>query len=570
MSWYREFSATINSGQSNSIVLHGEVSDLQKCIKTEKFKQIIPVLTDSANNTSFIPIVLELNGPIRISKEHYEILLGFYKNWDNSYQVNNPFSLNSFDEYPGIFSEKEFKEKFLKAIGNPTYALEFLRQLCVMMRYIRDNCKFIRYKLAIVIESSDFILPNAENISNMKDNHHRRISIVKDWLSDCDFIDAKDSVTFITESLSNFNQNVSSMPNIKAIEVPLPSYDLRKEFLNHLNVDSKHIDYLASNTSGISLYGIRQLIKANYRSSLKDQRYEEFKIKVSEVVGENIVNKLGPGVIEFKKPTHTLEDIVGNTLLKEFFKKELIPRFLAKKEESLVGAAVAGPIGSGKTHCFEAVASELKIPVIVLKNIRSQYFGQTDVIFEKLYRILISLDKVLIFIDEADTQFGGVGQDIHETERRLTGKLQAMMSDSSLKGKVLWLLMTARINSLSPDLRREGRSGDLIIPVLDPEGKDRMDFINWMLPKEFPKRSEGDNSIIESCVPDNFSAAAFSSLRSYLKWKKPKTLNELQDIIKNIKSNSTKEREQQKIDAIMNCSRMDLLSEANRKIREKR
>jgi hypothetical protein len=37
---------------------------------------------------------------------------------------------------------------------------------------------------------------------------------------------------------------------------------------------------------------------------------------------------------------------------------------------------------------------------------------------------LTALDKVVIFVDEADTQFGGVGAEAHATERRLTGKLR--------------------------------------------------------------------------------------------------------------------------------------------------
>ena len=39
--------------------------------------------------------------------------------------------------------------------------------------------------------------------------------------------------------------------------------------------------------------------------------------------------------------------------------------------------------------------------VLVLKNIRSQWFGQTDVVFERLRRVLNALAKVLIFVDEA-------------------------------------------------------------------------------------------------------------------------------------------------------------------------
>ncbi len=173
--------------------------------------------------------------------------------------------------------------------------------------------------------------------------------------------------------------------------------------------------------------------------------------------------------------------MVGFTRLKQFLREEFIPRIRSSGPDALAGAAVAGPIGGGKTFIFEAAATALDMPVLVLKNIRSQWFGQTDVIFERLRRVLLALEKVLIFVDEADTQFGGVGQDTHETERRLTGKIQQMMSDPVLRGRVVWLLMTARIHLLSPDIRRPGRVGDLIIPVLDPEGEDRMEFLRWVL-----------------------------------------------------------------------------------------
>ena len=149
--------------------------------------------------------------------------------------------------------------------------------------------------------------------------------------------------------------------------------------------------------------------------------------------------------------------------------------------EDLLPPAIGGPIGAGKTFIFEAVAAELDMVVLVIKNIRSKYYGETDVIFERLRRVLMALSRVLIFIDEADTQLGGVGADTHATERRLTGKIQSMMSDPLLRGKVVWLLVTARIHLLSPDIRRPGRVGDLIIPVLDPEGKDREAFLDWVV-----------------------------------------------------------------------------------------
>ena len=90
------------------------------------------------------------------------------------------------------------------------------------------------------------------------------------------------------------------------------------------------------------------------------------------------------------------------------------------------------------------------------------------------------------------------------------------MSDSQLRGKVVWLLMTARIHLLSADIRRPGRVGDLIIPVLDPEGDDRREFLLWVLEATGLPAEE---RIVEQldALTAGYSAAAFASLRSQLK-----------------------------------------------------
>jgi SpoVK/Ycf46/Vps4 family AAA+-type ATPase len=279
---------------------------------------------------------------------------------------------------------------------------------------------------------------------------------------------------------------------------------------------------------------------------------------------------LGDDVVEFKKPHHTLDDVVGFERLKSFLRQELIPRFKAKGEQALPGAAVAGPIGGGKTFIFEAVAAELDVPVLVLKSIRSQWFGQTDVIFERLRRVLEALEKVVIFVDEADTQFGRVEATAHATERRLTGKIQAMMSDPRLRGRVIWLLMTARIHLLSPDIRRPGRVGDLIIPVLDPRGTDRADFIRWVLSaakfdddateQSAVKNEELVAELDTEVLPDEYSAAAFASLRSQIKAVRPGSRDELLAIIQDqIPPAIGPTRKYQTLQALLNCTRRSLL-----------
>jgi SpoVK/Ycf46/Vps4 family AAA+-type ATPase len=93
-------------------------------------------------------------------------------------------------------------------------------------------------------------------------------------------------------------------------------------------------------------------------------------------VEEYIKSQVGEDVIEFARPKHRLIDLVGFGQLKKFLANELIPRLSATDDSALVGAAVCGPIGGGKTYIFEAVAAELGVPILVLKNMRSKWFGE--------------------------------------------------------------------------------------------------------------------------------------------------------------------------------------------------
>jgi SpoVK/Ycf46/Vps4 family AAA+-type ATPase len=372
--------------------------------------------------------------------------------------------------------------------------------------------------LVIIIEGAEMLIPEGD-VSHLSDADRKRVAVCRDWFSDPGFQNGGDSVVLVTESRSNMNQMVARLPQMLEVEIPSPDQSQREHFISWFIAkqppDRKPGIWasegeLATITAGLSIQSIRQL--------LKECSYTGETLQPAAVVGkveEYLRAQLGEDVVEFHKPAHTLKDVVGNRVLKQFLKERLIPRLKRMGKRSISGAAVAGALGAGKTFIFEAVASELGVPVLVLKNIRSTWFGQTDVIFERLRRCLIALSKVLIFMDEADTQMGGVGMDIHETERRLTGKIQSMMSDPKLRGRVIWLLMTARIHLLSEDLRRPGRAGDLIVPVLDPEGEDREEFVKWLLQPVAPDPSE---ELLRRMMDltDGYYAAAFSSLREEL------------------------------------------------------
>jgi len=154
--------------------------------------------------------------------------------------------------------------------------------------------------------------------------------------------------------------------------------------------------------------------------------------------------------------------------------------------------------------------------------------------------------------------------------------------------------MTARIHLLSPDLRRPGRVGDLIIPVLDPTGDDRKAFLEWMISplleerykalgktlKEKPaspeipappSSPEQEKTLLEyqrfldqlDAATIRYSAASFSSLRSELIARAKgqtlppeKILAVIQD---HIPPAIEETRRYQTLQALVNCTRRSLL-----------
>ncbi|MDE0398019.1 MAG: ATP-binding protein [Candidatus Poribacteria bacterium] len=586
----------INSGTSRSLVLSGNIHDLF-FIREENntdYIPLVPFLSRSWDIPGFILIVYELNGPIRFAQEsEREKVKQAFNLWRGtteadldinatastarSSRLGEPSQGASFGSLDAATeaAHVSFTQYMNDAIGSPTLALELLRQFCLLSRSTNvQGEKLLPEKLIILIEATDMLLPEGEIRSlSLPDRH--RVSIVQDWISDSNFMNGNDTVIFIAESPSLVNSRIIRLPQVVTVEIPAPGMAERQHFISWFNNTPKLIEkplnlwgsqaQLAMLTAGLSLQALRQMLLSSCYSGEKLQPED-----VIEKVSEFIQAQLGEDVVEFKKPAHSLKDIVGNQKLVDFLKTQLIPRITSTGPDAIPGMSVCGPIGSGKTFIFEGLAGELDIPVLVLKNIRSMWFGQTDVIFERLRRLLMALVKVLIFVDEADTQFGGVGRDAHSTERRLTGKVQAMMSDPQLRGNITWLLMTARIYNLSPDLRREGRVGDIVVPVLDPKGEDREAFLRWTIGKVCAASlSEAEAEPLLK-VTEDYSAASFASLRSdleaaiLLKTNSQSTgeltLDEIIAVAEDrILPNIGPIRQYQTLQALLNCTRKSLL-----------
>lgn len=183
------------------------------------------------------------------------------------------------------------------------------------------------------------------------------------------------------------------------------------------------------------------------------------------------------GLVEFVEPAHGFE-VVGGM---EEVKKDLlvIAESIREGQTSRVpmGILFTGPMGTGKTFVAEAFAKECGLTTIKLKNFRSKWVGATEGNLEKILNVIKAIGQVVVIIDEGDRAFGNTdGEGDGGTSSRVIARIKEFMSDTSNRGRILFLVMTNRPDKLDVDLKRAGRL-DRKIPFLyvqTPEEVERV------------------------------------------------------------------------------------------------
>ena len=185
------------------------------------------------------------------------------------------------------------------------------------------------------------------------------------------------------------------------------------------------------------------------------------------------------GLIEFVEPGHDFR-VVGGI---EGVKIELQRIAAAIRDGNTarvpMGLLFTGPMGAGKTFVAEAFAKESGLTAIKLKNFRSKWVGATEGNLERILAVVQAIGQVLVIIDEGDRAFGSGGdggEGDGGTSSRVIGRIKEFMSDTSNRGRILFILMTNRPDKLDVDIKRAGRL-DKKIPLLYAQTPDEVEAV---------------------------------------------------------------------------------------------
>ena len=586
--WRSKLGGLFNSGQTRSVILSGDITGLFYTAPNEahplhpngQYLYLTQHLArewgeDPAKNTSVI--VVEVDGTIRFPNSQDAPLLE--RAWNTEFGVSDRQQkidrlINPHDPKDKDLLESVSFQSMLQSIkGNPATAFEFLQELCRISRESRRGDALYKHRLVVLIEDAHILLPE-KPIADLSPAYQNRITKLRNWFRDAEFEEGNDWIILLSESAKQINGAISRLPQVLNCEIELPNYEQRLHFIDWfdrtykpdqpLEMWSTKEDFALS-SAALDIHALRQI--------LRDATYTRRRIEPRDVI-ERVKRHIyaylggdgGEKVVEFHAKHHGVADCVGTSKKELAFTKEIMRRLCSTGPDRLSSIIVDGPIGGGKTFKMEGWAGDLGIPVLIIKAIRSKWFGETAIILARLKRVLLALGRVAFFIDEADTKFGGVNAETHETERQLTGELQEWMSDPRMAG-VLWILMTARIWQLSPDIRRKGRGGNLIWGVFDPHGNERDEVLEWMIKPSVAKLPTRKSVSFQKLreATDGWSMADYGHMRTELiaiSNGTPLTQAQaLERIDDELPGDIAEEREYQTLQALLNSSRKSLVPE---------
>ncbi|MGZ8832534.1 MAG: ATP-binding protein [Thermoanaerobaculia bacterium] len=375
-------------------------------------------------------------------------------------------------------------------------------------------------RTAALLEYAEAIAPAGD--SNFQSEGDRAAIVTLHRWSFLPEIERSDNIVIlIAENLTELAAKIISNPKVAVVEVPMPDADTRRAAatLADKRLSEQETARYAEVTAGLKAIQIISILTPPSASEEESRERESFiarliagpdaaqraKKLAALTAGLNqaeITKLLAPGanpipenidrsdqarreidtliarrkreilerecfgLIEFVEPQHGF-DVVGGM---DEVKKDLnvIAKSIRDGQRSRVpmGILFTGPMGTGKTFVAEAFARECGLTTIKFKNFRSKWVGATEGNLEKILSVIRAIGQVVVIIDEGDRAFGNTdGEGDGGTSSRVIARIKEFMSDTSNRGRILFLVMTNRPDKLDVDLKRAGRL-DRKIPFL--------------------------------------------------------------------------------------------------------
>lgn len=320
----------------------------------------------------------------------------------------------------------------------------------------------------VLIDQASFVFPAGEP-GRMSFPASAMLVTVLNWAMSPHIKKMQTAFVLLDEKRADLSERVTGNPHVAAIEVPLPSTEERERFI-HFSLGERDLktfsDFdvpaLARLTAGISLTDVAVLVQFAMETGqrLDTRTFRDLK--------KRLIEKQAQGLLEFIEPKWTLDTVIGHQAAKSRLREDAKLLQRGRLSSVPMGYLLCGPVGTGKSFIAQCSAGEIGIPCVMLKNFRSKYVGETEGNLERVLSVLRAMGPVMVVIDEADAALGDRDTEGDSgTSSRVFGMIATQMGDTRYRGRILWMLLTARPDLLPIDIKRQGRA-EVHIPLFYP------------------------------------------------------------------------------------------------------
>lgn len=275
---------------------------------------------------------------------------------------------------------------------------------------------------------------------------------------------------------------------ITVFDIPLPTEkeiaEIIHNFINDIDikVEQDVLDEIAVSFKGLNEFQINQILNLAYQNGGYIDKSDKYLILKEK---EQFIKKAGMlEVVNFKE---SIDDIGGLEVLKEWLtRKAKVFQNLDKAIKFGVdvpkGIMIVGMPGCGKSLTAKATASLFEIPLVRLDvgRLLGKYVGESEENMRKALKLSESISPCVLWIDELEKAFAGVGSEGGDVTTRLFGQFLTWMQE---KENTVFIVATANdISKIPPEFLRKGRFDELFFVDL-PNDEERRKIIEIHLKK---------------------------------------------------------------------------------------
>ena len=339
-------------------------------------------------------------------------------------------------------------------------------------------------RIACIIDYAETIVPMAEAALYSAEDRNALVFLLK-WAHDAHFLAHDFTLCLITENLSDINRQLIKSPYTAEINLPIPGASDRLAFIQWYlagkeDVFSQHSEIppeaLAEHTAGLNYIQLRTIL-ADVLENASPLTYDDLIRRKKALIEAEAY-----GLLEFVETNYTLDMVAGHRAAKEHLRQAAKALKQGHFEVIPMGYLIAGPVGTGKTFLITCFAGEIGIPMVKLKNFRSQWVGVTEGNLEKILSLLQAMNPVAVTIDEADAALGDrqmAGDS--GVSSRVFARMAEFMSNPAHRGRILWFLITARPDLMPVDLKRQGRAEEHLALFYPSTREERLELLKVMM-----------------------------------------------------------------------------------------